>query len=1582
MSKYVTITYSRRTPQAKMQRIISEALPYPSPPPPPPAGPYYLISGTITDNGTGFSAGVEFTSLGTIFSATSGSYGLLVAEGYGGTATPHYANGDFVPQVRTYGSVVADTPNQDYAFTAYPLPIVSGEVRLEGVPTSGISVSFSGDGQATSNVSGTYSQALVYNYTGTATPVGYSAPAYLVTPTVRTYASLQSDQAGQDFDIEVQIWTIEGSISSNGTGIATEITNGIATWNSAADGSYSYQVVGGFSGTTQPTYISNPSNRVYTSVQTDYLNQDFDIPIPPLTYAPTSLAWLGWAYTDPALWRVEVSATGSTAWTLYDYTNGTIATYNVTTGTGSYYRITGADSGSNSITPVSNVVYAEPALPSVITLYGSVFDGSYGTGFAANLFVESIGTISSNGGGVWSQAVTAPYTGYAAPVDVSGGTYNPAYRSYLAANTDQFNQDFAFYGSVPPTLSLSGSVFDGNYGTGFSANLFVSGVGTLATDGAGLWSQVVASPYTGYVTPVDVSGGTYDPTYRSYAGVSVNQTNQDFAFYGSVPAPATVLIKGALTSVGPPLPTGVGVEITSYGTVVTDSGGTYVGTVASGYTGDVIPHYTGGTFDPELRSYAGIVTNQTGQDFVFYGTTDDFIFLNSEVVTGLDNGGVPISATFAGSFMWILDDQNVVWTSIDGINWSSVGSPTSTMNALVLGGVFVAVGTQGALETSADAVTWTPQASSTSVDLLAGVYGPELGTYVVVGANGVVTTSTDLSTWTPTTAGTQSFNDVAWGATPGVFVAVGNGNAIFASPDGFVWSAQSSPSAGNFKAVTYSPSMTLFVAVSDTGKIITSSDGSDWTQRADEAVIFKGVANGFATRFAAVTQQQTIYTSADGTTWAPEISDPYALNDRTIYHYFQVNSFVVFEEYAACSVPTALSKITIPVSPSNPSRNVIDPENNLLWVIDESNDGAYYLDVVNSVYAGSVSVNSEFGSPCIAYDPTNKKVLVTTYFGSLAFINPITKQVTYSNFVQQSPGFHMLAVDQYGTAYVCSSTNQTNGSLYVVDCAAETLLASYHLGKSGVSAQSICWAENIDRLVINQAGFGLNRFWLFDPTTGVFAASVITSATTFNYENYYVKGTGEVLISASGATPIEVLNISAGTAATATAIPSDPVEGQPYRIADATEDTCNNTLYVSEGDYGIYKFSMDGGSLTSINAFSNNGVGINATGLAHSRATNLVYYESWSDGTVYTVPVFTIKGQVTSDGTGIASAPVEFTDYGTIAADANGTYQFTVPIHWSGTVTPHVLQGTTVPLERVYTNVLSSYTNQDFEWFFGGYLFLTEGASGIVWSSLPADAVVVDGTIVQLHGDSYVYTSTVGLSGWTLRGFAQDCGRIAYSADLNRYIGAGSAGAIWEAEDLSVWYSRASGVGANALTGLTYGGDRFVAVGESGVTTMSTDGTNWTASTAGTLQFSDVYYNGSLFVAVGVESLGQVTCYTSANGTAWTHQAAPAYTWRCGVYSPELGLNVIIGEAGAIATSPDAVTWTDYTGAVATAEYLAGIAWGNNRFVITDGAGGVWTSSNGTVWDYVTDDPYNRIGRWAKYWQGDWFLILENFPPT
>lgn len=1047
MSRYTTINYCKRTPQARVQRILTNA-PAVSPTPPP-LVTYYLISGTVTENGSapGFVTAIEFPSVGTIFTAVSGSYGVYVHEGYGGTAVPHSALGEFVPQVRVYGSVGMDTPNQDYAYTAYVFPDVvisgevrldgavldgarvnfsgsgsalsdasgtyagsvaysysgagsvsgfgapnyavtpsartytnittdqagqdydittqiflisgttstdsgpfsaslsngttlwssaangsygfnvvggwsgstdpvflsnpstynyvsvtadmvfddyyiptpplaysypnltwtwpvsipdtwsvqvqnpddltwsqldlisgaalsyptttsygtyyrivgfdpglsaitppsnavlvtepldiTGEIRLDGVPISSVLVSFTSDGQVSSNVSGTYTNTLVTGYSGTASVLGYSLPGYAVSPAVRIYPYLATNQAGQDYDITTQVYVIEGTTTSDGSGYSTEITNGSSTWNTSASGSYSYLVVGGWSGTTTTTYISDPDSYVYSNVTADFTSQDFDIPVPPLFYAPTSLSWGGWAYTDPAFWFVEVSATGSTAWTHYDYTAGTVVSENVVDSVGSYFRISGVDSGSSAITPLSAVVYATPPDPGAFTISGALTDmGSPMVGIGVE--VETYGTVITNGSGTYSQEVIGGFTGNVIP-HYTGGTFDPDLRSYVNLTSDQFNQDFVFYGT---------------------------------------------------------SGGT-------------------------------IIITGALTSAGAPLPQGVGVEVTSYGTTITDVDGTYSQSVVSGYSGTVIPHYVSGTFDPQVRIYSTVVVDQTNQDFVFYGTASDFVFLNSEVLSGIDNGYPSISVAFSGSLIYVLDGNDDVWVSADGYNYTLVGNAGGSAFVFTYGGIFVSAGLGGAVSTSADAITWTPRTSNTTEWLYGITYASEISTYVAVGDAGAVTASTDATSWTATSVGASNLTWVTWGAGPAMFVAVGDSNGIFTSPDGFSWTQRTSPSTTDYRAVTYDNTSGLFAAVGTSGIIVTSSDGTTWTERAAvPGLDFYGVAWG-NNRYAAVSYEKTIYVSSDGTTWSPNTGDTYNFVDIAVFYYLEIDKFMVLQQ--------------------------------------------------------------------------------------------------------------------------------------------------------------------------------------------------------------------------------------------------------------------------------------------------------------------------------------------------------------------------------------------------------------------------------------------------------------------------------------------------------------------------------------------------------------------------------------------------------------------------------------------------------------------------------------------------------------
>ncbi|MBI5483048.1 MAG: hypothetical protein HY888_01135 [Deltaproteobacteria bacterium] len=121
-------------------------------------------------------------------------------------------------------------------------------------------------------------------------------------------------------------------------------------------------------------------------------------------------------------------------------------------------------------------------------------------------------------------------------------------------------------------------------------------------------------------------------------------------------------------------------------------------------------------------------------------------------------------------------------TSSDGITWTkqSFGGSYNIYGVTFGNGLFVAVGSSGAILTSPDGITWTQQASGTGNLLVGATFGDNI--FMVVGQNGSVFVSADGVTWSPRESGTSTYlYRAAWGNTK--FVAVGYLGTIASSPD-------------------------------------------------------------------------------------------------------------------------------------------------------------------------------------------------------------------------------------------------------------------------------------------------------------------------------------------------------------------------------------------------------------------------------------------------------------------------------------------------------------------------------------------------------------------------------------------------------------------------------------------------------------------------------------------------------------------------------------------------------------------------------------------------------------------------------
>ena len=144
------------------------------------------------------------------------------------------------------------------------------------------------------------------------------------------------------------------------------------------------------------------------------------------------------------------------------------------------------------------------------------------------------------------------------------------------------------------------------------------------------------------------------------------------------------------------------------------------------------------------------------------------------------------------------------------------------------------------------------------------------------------------------------------------------------------------------------------------------------------------------------------------------------------------------------------------------------------------------------------------------------------------------------------------------------------------------------------------------------------------------------------------------------------------------------------------------------------------------------------------------------------------------------------------------------------------------------------------------------------------------------------------------------------------------------ADALDTWLWRNPVPEPVLLFSVAYGDGRFLAVGYSGTILSSTNGVDWTREESGTRNhLTGIAYGNNMFVA-----LGQGVILTSGDGVRWvTHDTDGLPR----LYSLTFANGLFVASGTSIATSPDGVHWTPRnSGGFA-------IAYGNGRFV---GVGG------------------------------------------
>jgi hypothetical protein len=177
---------------------------------------------------------------------------------------------------------------------------------------------------------------------------------------------------------------------------------------------------------------------------------------------------------------------------------------------------------------------------------------------------------------------------------------------------------------------------------------------------------------------------------------------------------------------------------------------------------------------------------------------------------------------------------------------------------------------------------------------------------------------------------------------------------------------------------------------------------------------------------------------------------------------------------------------------------------------------------------------------------------------------------------------------------------------------------------------------------------------------------------------------------------------------------------------------------------------------------------------------------------------------------------------------------------------------------------------------------------------------------------------------------------------------------------LDSWTNRTSGFGSNAIFGVAYNDNFWVAVGVNGTMTTSTDGVSWTNRTSGfgSSAITSIVYGDNLWVAVG--ELTKIA--TSPDGITWTLRSNPFdLNRKIETVAYGNGLYVAAGYGGQLITSPDGITWTDRT--TGLQDIIYGVGYGNGLYLAVgaDYIGGwlprIITSPDGINWT-IRSNPF------------------------
>ncbi len=220
------------------------------------------------------------------------------------------------------------------------------------------------------------------------------------------------------------------------------------------------------------------------------------------------------------------------------------------------------------------------------------------------------------------------------------------------------------------------------------------------------------------------------------------------------------------------------------------------------------------------------------------------------------------------------------------------------------------------------------------------------------------------------------------------------------------------------------------------------------------------------------------------------------------------------------------------------------------------------------------------------------------------------------------------------------------------------------------------------------------------------------------------------------------------------------------------------------------------------------------------------------------------------------------------------------------------------------------------------------------------------GTQVAVGNRGTVLTWT-NLGSWRLQTLRNEPQLLSVTFGGDRFVAVGVG--IWSSGDGFTWTKADSAI----LKAVAYGDGRFVAVGRSGSIFTSTDGVLWSSSYSGTTrQLNGIAYGGGVFVAVGdsgvlLYSLDAVT-WSSVSGFA---EGLDVVTCAEGSW---LALGGSSTGSPVALVSKDGANWQRLTRNGDA--HPSGLCYGQGK-LFTTGSSGLFNSTDGTNWMPTYSEP-------------------------